>query len=239
LDGLAGVRKMLADGRSAILQAVVRRPLWDSQQVINDQPTPTEVTDEDLLRLHLGGEQGAFEALVRRRGPEVFRFLVRFLGDRSLADDVFQETFLQVHQAADRFDPTRRLKPWLFTIAANKARDAMRSRSRRQAAPLDARIGAESDESAAYVDLLEADIQMPIEDLENRELKQAVQRVVLQMPEHLREVLLLSYFQQLPYKEVADVLSVPLGTVKSRLHAAVKHFAQRWESIGKRFSDDR
>jgi RNA polymerase sigma-70 factor (ECF subfamily) len=206
--------------------------------VSNEQATPSEVTDEELLRLHLSGQQGAFESLVRRRGPEVFRFLVRFTGNRALADDVFQETFLQVHLAADRFDLSRRFKPWLFTIAANKARDAMRSRSRRRAAPLDARMGHDSDESTTYVDLLEANIQLPIEDLQNQELREAVQKVVLQMPQHLREVLLLSYFQQLPYKEVADVLSVPLGTVKSRLHAAVKHFAQRWESIGKRFAND-
>ena len=115
----------------------------------NEHATPSKVTDEELLRLHLSGQQGAFESLVRRRGPEVFRFLVRFTGNRALADDVFQETFLQVHLAADRFDLSRRFKPWLFTIAANKARDALRSRSRRRAAPLDARMGHDSDESTS------------------------------------------------------------------------------------------
>jgi RNA polymerase sigma-70 factor (ECF subfamily) len=58
------------------------------------------------------------------------------------------------------------------------------------------------------------------------------------MPEHLREVLLLGYFQQMPYQGIAEALGVPLGTVKSRLHAAVSHFARRWESIGKRFDND-
>jgi RNA polymerase sigma-70 factor (ECF subfamily) len=60
----------------------------------------------------------------------------------------------------------------------------------------------------------------------------------MDMPEHLREVLLLGYFQQLPYKEIADVLAVPLGTVKSRLHAAVNHFARRWEAMAKRFGEE-
>ena len=205
--------------------------------VSNDsQATVTELGDEQLLKRHLAGQSDAFDQLMRRRGGEVYRFLVRFLGDRALADDVFQETFLQVHLAADRFDPKRRFKPWLFTIAANKARDAMRSRSRRRAAPLDAEVGGPgSDESAAYVDLLEANIALPIEDLQNKELKQAVQSIVMAMPEHLREVILLTYFEQLPYKDVAEILSVPLGTVKSRLHAAVKHFARRWEAVGKQF----
>jgi len=205
--------------------------------VSNDsQATATETTDEQLLKRHLEGRSGAFDQLVHRRGGEVYRFLVRFLGDRALADDVFQETFLQVHLAADRFDPKRRFKPWLFTIAANKARDAMRSRSRRRTAPLDAEMGgAGSDESGTYVDLLEANIVLPLEDLQNKELKQAVQSIVMEMPEHLREVILLTYFEQLPYKDVAEILDVPLGTVKSRLHAAVKHFARRWEAVGKQF----
>ena len=199
--------------------------------------TSASISDEELLRLHRTGQAGAFEALMHRRGPELFRFLVRYLGDRTLADDVFQETFLQVHLAAEGFDTSRRLKPWLFTIAANKARDALRSRSRRNAAALDATIEGDGD-SASFVDLLQANIRRRRKSLENTELRQAVQQVVLEMPSHLRDVLLLSYFHQFSYKDIAEILNVPLGTVKSRLHAAVQHFAHRWESIGKRFSNE-
>ena len=204
-----------------------------------DKPESTDanVSDGQLLALHRSGRPGAFEALVKRRGPEVYRFLFRFLGKRALADDVMQETFLKVHLSADRFDVSRRFKPWLFTIAANKARDALRNLSRKKAAALDAQIGSGGDEDASYVDLLQADIELPIEKLQNQELRRTVQETVMEMPEHLREVLILSYFHQMPYKEIAETLDVPLGTVKSRLHAAVGHFARRWESIGKRFSD--
>lgn len=195
----------------------------------------TNISDEELLHLHRTGQAGAFEALVRRRGDELFRFLYRFTGDRAMADDVFQETFLQVHLAADRFDTSKRFKPWLFTIAANKARDAMRSRGRRKAAALDAQIGSGEEDSTAFVDLLQADTELPADLMENKELRLAVQEIVQQMPEHLKEVILLSYFQQMPYKDIAEVLDVPLGTVKSRLHAAVKHFATRWDVARKRF----
>ena len=202
------------------------------------EPTSAGLSDEQLLQLHLSGQKGAFEALVERRSGELYRFLFRFLGDRALADDVLQETFLQVHMSADRFDSARRFKPWLFTIAANKARDALRSQSRRQAAALDAQISESGENSTAYIDLLQAKVDLPIEKLQNQELRDAVQKIVLEMPENLKEVLLLGYFQQMPYKEIAEVLDVPLGTVKSRLHAAVNYFARRWETMGKRFSNE-
>ncbi|NQU76032.1 MAG: RNA polymerase sigma factor [Planctomycetes bacterium] len=197
-----------------------------------------KISDEQLVQLHLAGRKGAFETLLRRRGGEVYRFLVRMLGDQTLADDVLQETFLQLHLSADRFDVSRRFKPWLFTIAANKARDALRSQSRRKTQPLDAQISETSEASTSYLDLLQADIHMPSEQMQNQELRSAVQKMVMEMPEHLREVILLSYFHHMSYKEIADVLAVPLGTVKSRLHAAVSHFAHRWESVGKRFADE-
>lgn len=202
------------------------------------ESTEAQLSDEELLRLHRNGQKGAFEALVSRRGAELYRFLLRFLGDRALADDVFQDTFLQVHLAAEGFDTSRRLKPWLFTIAANKARDALRSRSRRSAAALDAQIDTGDEESSSFVDLLQADVSGPGDRIEESELRDAVQKVVMEMPEHLRDVLLLSYFHQFSYKEIADVLGVPLGTVKSRLHAAVNHFARKWETVGRRFSNE-
>ncbi len=200
--------------------------------------TASTISDEELLRLHRTGQQGAFETLIRRRGRELYRFLVRYLGDPALADDVYQETLLQVHLAAEGFDPSRRLKPWMFTIAANKARDAMRSRSRRSAAPLDAQISSGEEESTTFLDLLQAEVERPGEQMENQELREAVQKVVMEMPENLREVLLLNYFHHFSYKEIADILKVPLGTVKSRLHAAVNYFGRRWEAVGKRFTHE-
>jgi RNA polymerase sigma-70 factor (ECF subfamily) len=204
---------------------------------VTDRSTPREtVRDAELLQRYLAGDEEAFSALVERYRRELFNFLARFTGDRTLADDVFQETFLQLHLSAASFDPSRRLKPWLFTIAANKARDAMRSRSRRQAAPLDARIGGDQDDT--YASLMPSDIPPPEQSILNLETRQAVRSIVEDMPANLRSVLLLSYFHDFAYKDIAEILSVPLGTVKSRLHAAVKHFAQRWKAAGERPGDD-
>jgi len=190
----------------------------------------SEKTDEDYLAAYRHGDHASFAALVERYQRELFHFLVRFLGDRAAAEDIFQETFLQVHQSADQFDPQRRFRPWLFTIAANKARDLMRSRSRRPTNPLQANIGPGDEEGGQFIDLMESGAPMPGEALEREELQKLVQSTVEGMPEHLREILLLSYFHQFPYKEISDILQIPLGTVKSRLHAAVAYFADRWKN---------
>jgi RNA polymerase sigma-70 factor (ECF subfamily) len=189
------------------------------------------ISDTELLRRYLAGDEGAFAALVHRYEKELYNFLARFTGDRALAEDLFQETFLQLHVSAATFDQARRLKPWLFTIAANKARDALRRRTRHQAAPLDATIAGSADERTTYGDLMPSDVPPPEESLLNLEDRRAVESIVSEMPEHLRTVLVLSYFSDLPYQEIADVLGVPLGTVKSRLHAAVRQFASRWKAI--------
>ena len=185
-------------------------------------------TDEQLLEAYRLGDRASFNQLVDRYHRELFHFLVRFLGDRAAAEDMFQETFLQVHQSADQFDLERRFRPWLFTIAANKARDLMRSQARRPTNPLQASINSGDDESGQFIDLMEISTIQPSEPMEQRELQQLVQGTVLGMPEHLREILLLSYFHQFPYKQISDILEIPLGTVKSRLHAAVAYFADRW-----------
>ena len=135
------------------------------------------------------------------------------------------------------FDMSRRLKPWLFTIAANKARDALRSKARRQAAPLDAVIGG-GDDGTSFAELIPANIPAPDESSMNLETRQAVQNIVKDMPEALRTVLLLCYFNEFPYKEIAEILEIPLGTVKSRLHAALKHFATKWQAAAGRLGFD-
>lgn len=193
-------------------------------QPVNDR------TDEQLLADYREGDRKAFQQLVDRHQRELFHFLVRFLGNRASAEDVFQEAFLQVHQSADQFDIERRFRPWLFTIAANKARDLMRSQSRRPTSPLQASISQGDDDGGQFIDLMEAVVQAPGAEIEKQELQQTVHRTVMAMPEHLREILLLSYFHQFPYKQIGDILGIPLGTVKSRLHAAVAHFADRWRS---------
>lgn len=183
-------------------------------------------TDEELLAQHLAGTAAAIDTLVGRYASELFAFLCRFVGSASAAEDLVQETFLQVHLSAGLFDRSRSFKPWLYTIAANKGRDYLRARGRRPALSLD----AGSDEGGGPGQTIAAEQPGQHERVEAQELSENVRAVIDEMPEHLRTILLLGYYQQLPYADIAEILAVPVGTVKSRLHAAVNHFARLWRN---------
>jgi RNA polymerase sigma-70 factor (ECF subfamily) len=188
-----------------------------------------ERTDEALLASHIAGEDGnSFEELLGRYVNELIPFLTRLTGSKAAADDVFQETFLQIHQSARTFDPSRRFRPWLYTIAVNKGRDWHRRNARRKAVSLSNTIGADGD-GARMADLLADDGPMPGSQMEISERVGSVKKVVDELPSHLREILLLSYFQRMSYNQIADTLEIPLGTVKSRLHSAVATFGRAWQ----------
>ena len=187
-------------------------------------------SDEQLLSDHIAGDAEAFEELVERYRNEVLHFLIRFLGSRAAAEDVFQDTFLQVHLVSESFDTDRRFKPWLYTIAANKARDFHRRQKRRATASLSAPVGSNNDGETEFVDLLAAEEGSPEDPLSKQEEAGIVKKVVDELPHHYREILLLSYFQKMSYNQIADALDIPLGTVKSRLHSAVASFADSWKS---------
>jgi RNA polymerase sigma-70 factor (ECF subfamily) len=137
----------------------------------------------------------------------------------------------------DSFDKSRPLRPWLFTIAANKAKDALRKWQRTSAIP----IGTMGDsQELSFDDMLNAvtsDSTLPHEELQDRETASRVGRIIGDMPENLREILSLAYFEKFSYKQMAEILSIPIGTVKSRLHTAVGRFAKDWKaSIGSKES---
>lgn len=189
-------------------------------------------TDEQLLQAYREGDTEALRQLIIRHQEDLLRFLIRLTGDRQAAEDVFQDAFLQVHISADTFDVTRRFKPWLFTIAANKARDFLRKRSRRQEVDLSAPVSKEQGgDGQTFIDLLQVDIPSPAQGVEDQERDRMVQAAVDRMPLPLKEILLLAYFSRLSYAQIADELDIPLGTVKSRLHSAVAAFARSWKQV--------
>lgn len=190
------------------------------------------LTDEQLFERYRKGDNGSFRALIERHHDELLHFLIRLVGDRQAAEDVFQETFLQIHQSAAGFDMERRFRPWMFTIAANKGRDWLRRKARRHAFDLSTPVGGgDGSGELEYIDLLEVDVPDPGDASLDRERDSMVQQVLDQLAPSLREILLLAYFQRLSYAQIADDLQIPLGTVKSRLHAAVAAFAKKWKVL--------
>jgi RNA polymerase sigma-70 factor (ECF subfamily) len=182
----------------------------------------------ELMKRFVAGDEEAFREILNRYKNSLYSFLTRFLNQRDLVEDVFQETFLQVYTSRATFDVNRPIRPWLFTIAANKARDALRKRQRTATASL----GVISDTADMSIDdvvnALTSFETTPYEEVEKGETADMVRGIVAGMPENLREILLLAYFEQFSYKQMAEILGIPIGTVKSRLHAAVVHFAKIW-----------
>lgn len=188
------------------------------------------MSDESLFSQYCGGATELLEVLINRYSKELYGFLARFLGDATLAQDVFQETFLQVHLSKHTFKQGKRFKPWLFTVAANKGRDAMRARGRHRTVSIDASPGSGQDgQAGSFVDLIASGELTASQKYSKVEAAELVQEVIAQMPDHLREVLILAYFQQLPYKEIAEIVGIPVGTVKSRLHTALGSFTKLWQ----------
>ena len=191
------------------------------------------LSDAELLARYAAGEEAAFREIVNRYKNSLYAFLRQFLNRHDLVEDVFQETFLQLFASRDSFDTNRPLRPWLFTIAANKAKDALRKWQRTSAVA----IGTMADsQDLSFDDMLNtvtSDSTMPYEELQKDETASRVGQIIATMPENLREILGLAYFQGFSYKQMAEILSIPIGTVKSRLHTAVGRFAKEWKaSVG-------
>lgn len=186
-------------------------------------------TDEQLLAEAVRQRPDAFELLVRRHSSELYRFVLRYTNNSVAAEDVVQDSFLQAYVSAAAFDPRRRFRAWLFTIAANKARDWLRKRARHPELSLDAKVD-DSLGPRTLGDLLASDGPEPEDSLALDERRRFVRRIVDEMPPHLREILVLAYYHRFRYKELAEILGVPLGTVKSRLHAAVAHFGRAYQT---------
>jgi RNA polymerase sigma-70 factor (ECF subfamily) len=193
-------------------------------------PDPlTTCSDEDLLVRFCRGQAEAFGVLVRRYERELYGYLRRYLGDGILAEDVFQNTFLQLYLKSGQYEEGRPVRPWLYTIATHQAIDALRRNGRHQAVSLEQRREDSSDgELRNLLDTLESRGPAPLDNASAQERKERVRAGVDRLPDFLREVLLLAYYQGLKYREIAEVLNIPVGTVKSRLHAALVKLQEAW-----------
>jgi RNA polymerase sigma-70 factor (ECF subfamily) len=191
----------------------------------------TPCSDEELLLRFRKGEREAFGQLVRRYERELYGYLRRYLGDANLADDVFQNTFLQLYTKIGQYEAGRPVRPWLYTIATHQAIDALRRNSRHQALSLDQeRDEIRDGDVHSLLSLLESRLGSPVDHVQDLERRQQVRASVERLPEFLRQVVILAYYQGLKYREIADIVGIPVGTVKSRLHAALVKLHEAWST---------
>lgn len=173
-----------------------------------------------VIRAASAGDTRAFEQLVRDHQLHVWRFLRRFLGDDALAEDITQETFVRVYTKLDSFTFQAKFTTWMFQIARNAAIDALRSRERQK------RIVEASRMSAPAPLVAPPDLRMEL------------QAALDSLPPNLRTPLLLVEVLGLRYREAAEVLGVPEGTVKSRVFHARQQL-HRWSAEADKVHDDR
>jgi RNA polymerase sigma-70 factor (ECF subfamily) len=188
------------------------------------------LSDSKLLEQYINGHEPAFREIVCRYRNSLHAFLRRFLKHSDLVEDVFQETFLQMHSSRNSFDLNRPLKPWLYTIAANKAKDTLRKTKRHSAVPISALSDSGDVSFSDVISIFMSSKTTPDDKVTSEETAESVRQMVSDMPENFRTILILAYFEQFSYKQMAVILSIPMGTVKSRLHTAVKHFAEKWKA---------
>jgi RNA polymerase sigma-70 factor (ECF subfamily) len=179
-------------------------------------------SDADLIARWQQGDAAAFAALVRRWQQPVGRFLARLAGPSDRVDDLCQEVFLRVYEAAGRYRETGAFSTWLYRIALNVARDAGRRR-RREPVPLD-------DDPAGAGPAPEAVCA-------REELARLVARAVAELPDPLREVLVLRHYEGMSFEEIARLTGTPASTLKSRFAAALGRLRHRLPQLGCRQED--
>lgn len=188
------------------------------------------VTDEQLLLAYREtGNRDLFAQLLKRYERELFSYLCRYLGNAEMAEDVFQSAFLQIHLKCEQFEEGRRFRPWLYTIATNQAIDSQRRQKRHNILSLDtAGRSSDDDEVCRLVNLLESGEDDPLTYAERTERCDNVRDTLNSLPESMTAVVQLVYYQGMKYREAAEVLDIPVGTVKSRLHAAIAKLTDVW-----------
>lgn len=162
----------------------------------------------------LRGDQNAFGEIVELYKDNVFQICFRMLWDRHEAEDAAQETFLKAFLNIHTYDQTKKFATWLYRIATNLCIDKIRKR--KPDYHLDAEI-AGTDGLNMYAQLA-SDGRLPEEEVESMEIQASIHEAILQLPEKYRAVIVLKYIEELPLQEIADILELPLGTVKTRVH---------------------
>jgi RNA polymerase sigma-70 factor (ECF subfamily) len=180
--------------------------------------------DESLVAAHLRGDPAAFRELVRRYGDGVLGYLFRMTGNRDQAEDLFQETFKKVHEKARTFRGGS-FKSWLFTIATRVTIDTAR---RKRPATISLDQPPDCDDDPAPLESLTArDAADPADEAVREEQKEQVRRAIESLPVGQRAALVLAYYQQLSYQEVAETLGCSVGAVKTQMSRALAKLARR------------
>jgi RNA polymerase sigma-70 factor (ECF subfamily) len=185
-------------------------------------------TDRNLIDAHRQGDPTAFGELVCRYGDNVLGYLIHMTGNREQAEDLFQETFKRVHEKSHTFRGGE-LKSWLFKIATNIALDGLRKKVRVYSRQK--RLNLTDCNGQDFTPAITDDSSNPSVEAEKAEQIEQVKQAINSLPERQRATLVLAYYQQLSYREVAIALDCSVGTVKTQMFRALRTLAQKLPEV--------
>jgi len=199
-----------------------------------DSDLPTQgLSDERLVFSARAGDRDAFAQLVQRYEAQVYTMSMRMLSNREDARDLAQEVFLTVYQGLDRFRGEAQFRTWLYRVTLNRCRDEIRRRGtvkHTRPLSLDGLAANSDDERGAAVEPATRE-PSPEAAARGRETERLVNAAIERLPDELREALLLRDTQDLAYDQIASVLDLPVGTVRSRLNRARTRLAEMLQPI--------
>ncbi len=189
--------------------------------------------EEDLLRRCARGEAAAYRDLIDRLEKPLINFILRFVGERHVAEDLFQETFVRVVRTLGEFRPQASLSTWIYTIARNLALDHLKTKRRHREMPLDAAATEERGKVIYFKDVLRSGGAEPGARAESSEDERRVVEALAGLTPAKREALVLRMYAGLSYAEVARIVKAPIGTVKFRIHEALHDLMKKLGGEGR------
>jgi RNA polymerase sigma-70 factor (ECF subfamily) len=177
-------------------------------------------TDHELVLLARNGSEKAFRELLDRYQRPVFSLVYRMVRDRERAEDLAQETFIKVFNHLERYDPKYKFSSWIFKIASNLAIDQLRKKEPETVSLEGSRHASTAEQQEATRIQIESRDENPEESLEAKELGAGIEHAVGQLRPEYRTAIILRHVEGRPYEEIAQIMDVPLGTVKTYIRRA-------------------
>ena len=186
----------------------------------------TSLTDHDLVKLAQKGSERAYRELLGRYQRPVFSLVYRMVRDREQAEDLAQETFVRVFNNIDRYDPAYKFSSWIFKIATNLTIDSIRRKEVPTVSIDGSRFATSAEDIEATSITVESRDENPEELLEARELGAEIEVAIGRLRPEYRQAIVLRHIEDRPYEEIAQIMSLPLGTVKTYIHRGRKELQE-------------
>ncbi|MDX1584379.1 MAG: RNA polymerase sigma factor [Thermoanaerobaculia bacterium] len=196
----------------------------EGEEAADEEVPLAEREDEELMLAYADGDVQAFDILVKRHERALFNFILRSTGRRDIAEELLQETFVRIIKSAPKYQKTAKFTTWAYTIARNLCIDRARKWKKRKEYSLDKHIGGDSDDGGAtFLDnVVDEKAASGGVDLEKKLFLERLKEALEKLPEEQREVFVMREFSGLKFREIAEVLDIPVPTVKSRMRYALQ-----------------